>query len=125
MLETSSCANISICPFILSGSVLHHYESELERHLSKYVGLGPTRRSNLDNLLMEGDLLEVTLDEVQQLWQLLQQDAQLLTSFQEKGAPETEKKVNKKTVSGPAHTLFGGPTQSFSLKKKKKFLSSL
>lgn len=58
---------------------------------------------------MEGDLLEVTLDEVQQLWKLLQQDAQLLTTFQEKGKPETEKKVivhaNKIPVSvSRAHT---------------------
>ena len=30
---------------------------------------------------MEGDLLEVTMDEVQQLWQLLQQDTEYLSVF--------------------------------------------
>ncbi len=39
---------------------------------------------------MEGDLLEVALDEVQQLWQLLQQDAHSLSAFQKKGIIDTE-----------------------------------
>ena len=30
---------------------------------------------------MEGDLLEVTMDEVQQLWQLLQLDTEYLAAF--------------------------------------------
>lgn len=30
---------------------------------------------------MEGDLLEVTMDEVQQLWQLLQLDTEYVTAF--------------------------------------------
>ena len=38
---------------------------------------------------MDGDLLEVTLDEVQQLWQLLQTDAEFLIAF-EKGEKEDE-----------------------------------
>ena len=67
-----------------AGSVLNHYETELERLTAKYAGLSSSKRSALDSLLMEGDLLEVTLDEVQQLWQLLQQDAHLLTAFQKK-----------------------------------------
>lgn len=31
---------------------------------------------------MEGDLLELTVDEVQQLWSVLQQDSELLASFE-------------------------------------------
>ena len=72
------------------GSVLIHYETELERLTTKYAGLNSAKRSAMDTLLMEGDLLEVALDEVQQLWQLLQQDAHLLTSFQKKGEIESE-----------------------------------
>ena len=30
---------------------------------------------------MEGDLLEVTMDEIQQLWQLLQLDTEYLSAF--------------------------------------------
>lgn len=93
-LGVISCIIRHFYSFYVSGSVLNHYESELERLTSKYAGLGPVRRSNLENLLMEGDLLEVTLDEVQQLWQLLQQDAQLLASFQERGKSEPDGKVN-------------------------------
>ena len=33
-------------------------------------------------MLMEGDLLEVMLDEVQQLWQLLQSDTEFLAAFE-------------------------------------------
>lgn len=73
--------------------MLNHYESELERLTVKYAGLTSTRRSSLESLLMEGDLLEVTLDEVQQLWELIQQDSQLLTSFQERGKAIVDEKV--------------------------------
>lgn len=70
--------------------MLQHYETELERLTAKYAGLSSSKRMTLDNLLMEGDLLEVTLDEVQQLWQMLQQDAHMLAAFQKKGNMDIE-----------------------------------
>ena len=39
---------------------------------------------------MEGDLLEVTLDEETQLWQLLQQDAESSLAFERSGHEERE-----------------------------------
>lgn len=67
--------------FPLLGSVLAHYDSELKRLRSEYAGLSGSKREALEHLLMEGDLLEVTMDEVQQLWQLLQLDTEYLTAF--------------------------------------------
>lgn len=67
---------------LLAGSVLQHYETELHRLKSEFSGLSGTRRQELEDMLMEGDLLEVTLDEVQQLWQLLQSDAEFLAAFE-------------------------------------------
>ena len=64
-----------------SGSVLAHYNSELQRLRSEYAGLSGCKRESLEQLLMEGDLLEVTMDEVQQLWQLLQLDTEYLSAF--------------------------------------------
>ena len=63
------------------GSVLAHYNSELQRLRSEYAGLSGCKRESLEELLMEGDLLEVTMDEVQQLWQLLQLDTEYLAAF--------------------------------------------
>lgn len=70
----------------LVGSVLHHYETELNRLRSEYAGLSGTKRKELENLLMEGDLLEVTVDEVHQLWTVLHQDAETLAAFERSGA---------------------------------------
>ncbi len=86
---------VRVYPFYSTtpGSVLIHYETELERLTAKYAGLNSVKRSTLDTLLMEGDLLEVNMDEVQQLWQLLQQDAHLLSAFQKKGNMEIEVQV--------------------------------
>lgn len=39
---------------------------------------------------MQGDLLEVTLDENQQLWQLLQSDLEYLTVFETAGKERIE-----------------------------------
>ena len=63
------------------GSVLAHYNSELQRLRSEYAGLSGIKRESLEQLLMEGDLLEVTMDEVQQLWQLLQLDTEYVSAF--------------------------------------------
>lgn len=79
--------NISITPV---GSVLHHYESELNRLRSEYAGLSGSKRVEMEKLLMEGDLLEVTMDEVQQLWLVLHQDAETLTAFERFGMEEEE-----------------------------------
>ena len=79
-----------------SGSVLHHYETELQRLRSEYAGLSGSKRTELENLLMEGDLLEVTLDEETQLWQLLQQDAESSLAFEKSGH---EEEVEKTTVA--------------------------
>lgn len=73
-----------------SGSVLQHYETELNRLRSEYAGLTGSKRTEMENLLMEGDLLEVTMDEVQQLWQVLHQDAEMLISYERSGQEEGE-----------------------------------
>ncbi len=39
---------------------------------------------------MEGDLLEVTMDEVQQLWLILHQDAETLTAFERSAMDDSE-----------------------------------
>ena len=83
----------SIC-ISLTGSVLQHYETELQRLRSEYAGLSGSKRTELENLLMEGDLLEVTMDEETQLWQLLQQDAESSLAF-EKSGHEEEEEVEK------------------------------
>ena len=81
-----------------TGSVLQHYELELQRLKSEFAGLSGTRRQELEDMLMEGDLLEVTMDEIQQLWQLLQSDAEFLAAFErvnsgeEREGPEEEDK---------------------------------
>lgn len=49
---------------------------------SEYAGLSGSKRESLEQLLMEGDLLEVTLDEVHQLWQCLQWDTEYLSAFE-------------------------------------------
>ena len=72
------------------GSVLQHYETELKRLRSEYAGLTGNKRAELENLLLEGDLLEITMDEVQQLWVILQQDSELLASFNSSGLEEDE-----------------------------------
>ena len=69
-------------PSSLPGSVLQHYEAELQRLRSDYAGLSGSKREMMERLLMGGDLLEVTLDEVQQLWQCLQCDTEYLSSFE-------------------------------------------
>ena len=68
-------------PHPTPGSVLAHYDAELQRLRSEYAGLSGGKREALENLLMEGDLLEVMMDEVQQLWQLLQMDTEYLSAF--------------------------------------------
>lgn len=75
---------------LFSGSVLQHYESELTRLRSEYNGLAGGKRKELEDLLMEGDLLEVTLDEVQQLWTVLHQDAETLAAFERSGSEEVD-----------------------------------
>ena len=81
--------DVSVPPPHILGSVLQHYESELKRLRSEYAGLSGNKRADMEKLLVEGDLLEVTLDEVQQLWLVLHQDAETLTAY-DKFAVEEE-----------------------------------
>ena len=76
------------------GSVLQHYETELLRLRSEYAGISGAKRMEMEELLMEGDLLEVTMDEIQQLWQLLQTDAEILVVF-ERGDKQEEKEEDE------------------------------
>lgn len=73
-----------------AGSVLHHYETELKRLRSEYSGLSGSKRLELENLLMQGDLHEVAMEEVQQLWLILQQDAELQSAYERSGLQEDE-----------------------------------
>lgn len=88
IITTSTCTftawEVIWCDYMIftpPGSVLAHYDSELQRLRSEYAGLSGSKREALEHLLMEGDLLEVTMDEVQQLWQLLQLDTEYLSAF--------------------------------------------
>ena len=95
------CVHFCVCDHYLyivtvnSGSVLQHYESELQRLRAEYAGLSGNKRTELENLLTECDLLEVTMDEVLQLWQLLQQDAEVLSAFEKMGEENDEQDVTK------------------------------
>ena len=82
-----------------TGSVLHHYETELQRLRSEYAGLSGSKRTELENLLMEGDLLEVTMDEELQLWQILQQDAESSLAFEQSGREEEVEKTGRSKVT--------------------------
>ena len=46
---------------------------------------------------MEGDLIEVTMDEETLLWQLLQQDAEISLAFEKAGVDEEEEPPSKPT----------------------------
>lgn len=52
------------------GSVLKHYESQLSKEKATYAGLTEAQRKNVEEMLLAGDLLEVTTDETTQLWQV-------------------------------------------------------
>ena len=72
--------------FILSSihyvdSVLKHYETQLLKEKSAYSGLAESQRREVEDLLLEGDLLEVTTDETTQLWQVLQSDTECVNYF--------------------------------------------
>jgi hypothetical protein len=96
--------------FAHAGSVLHHYETELQRLRSEYAGLSGSKRTELENLLMEGDLLEVTMDEETQLWQLLQQDAESSLAFEKSGHEEEVDKPSQSagTPATPEPLQVGG-----------------
>ena len=89
MASVCNSSLLSLSP-TFSGSVLQHYESELQRLRAEYAGFSGTKREELETLLMQGDLLEVTLDEIQQLWQLLQSDLEYLTAYERNGKEEME-----------------------------------
>ena len=69
-------------PILSLGSVLQHYVSELEHIRNSYAGLSVSKRGEVEDLLMEGDLLEVTMDEVRQLWHLIQEDSDCRIAFE-------------------------------------------
>ena len=49
----------------------------------EFAGLSASYRQELEDLLMEGDLLEVTVEEVKQLWQLLTSNAGFQVAFEQ------------------------------------------
>ena len=51
-------------------SVLRHYETQLCKERSGYLGMSDTHRKRVEEVLLEGDLLEVTTDETTQIWQV-------------------------------------------------------
>ena len=53
------------------GSVLKHYESQLSKEKATYAGLTEAQRKNVEDMLLVGDLLEVTTDETTQIWQVI------------------------------------------------------
>lgn len=80
--------------------MLAHYDAELQRLCSEYAGLSGAKREALVGLLMEGDLLEVTMDEVHQLWQLLQWDAEYQAVFSTNPAKAARTSVKEEVCVG-------------------------
>ena len=68
---------------IFTDSLLQYYKTELQRQTVEFAGLSASRREELEDLLMEGDLLEVKVEEVQQLWQLLTSNADYQVAFEQ------------------------------------------
>ena len=58
---------------------------------------------------MEGDLLEVSMDEETQLWQFLQQDAESSLAFEKSGREEeVEKAAQTPAAPEPLQVCVGG-----------------
>ena len=51
-------------------SVLKHYETQLGKEKLNYLGMLEAQRKKVEDILLEGDLLEVTTDETTQIWQV-------------------------------------------------------
>lgn len=68
---------------MITDSLLQYYKTELQRQTVEFAGLSVSRRQELEDLLMEGDLLEVKVEEVQQLWQLLTSNANFQVTFEQ------------------------------------------
>ena len=78
--------NIHIHIFSLSlftEPLLQYYKTELQTQTTEFAGLSASYRQELEDLLMEGDLLEVTVEEVKQLWQLLTSNAEFQVAFEQ------------------------------------------
>ena len=56
---------------------------ELQTQTVEFAGLSASHRQELEDLLMEGDLLEVTVEEVKQLWQLLTSNTEFQVAFEQ------------------------------------------
>ena len=84
--------------------MLQHYATELDHIRNSYAGLSVAKRSELEDLLMEGDLLEVTMDEVQQLWLLLQEDSDCRAAFEkaEESCMDQEDSITVRSSSSTA-----------------------
>ena len=63
--------------------LLQYYKTELQTQTMEFAGLSASYRQELEDLLMEGDLLEVTVEEVKQLWQLLTSNAEFQVAFEQ------------------------------------------
>lgn len=55
-------------------SVLKHYETQLSKEKANYLGMSEVQRKKVEDVLLEGDLLEVTTDETTQIWQVCEWD---------------------------------------------------
>lgn len=66
---------------------------------------------------MEGDLIEVTMDEETQLWQLLTQDAEISLAFEKSGKEEEEPEIPDKAKSTPEQQVCGTMCPSLSSHK--------
>ena len=72
---------VILSSFFHADSVLKHYETQVLKEKSSYSGLAESQRREVEDLLLEGDLLEVTTDETTQLWQVLQSDTECVNYF--------------------------------------------
>ncbi len=121
MISIVSVTRIYYCAH--TGSVLHHYETELKRLRMEYAGLTPSKRTELEDLLMEGDLLEVTMDEVQQIWNVLHQDAESLAAYgrsalgEEEAEEEDRRKRRKRKDPSPSTSVVSNASSEGSMSK--------
>ena len=101
---------------IFTDSLLQYYKTELQRQTVEFAGLSASRRLELEDLLMEGDLLEVKVEEVQQLWQLLTSNADFQVAF------EQVQTVANRAVLGLRGTRFSKTTTVHQLSEHIPFI---
>ncbi len=78
---------------------------------------------------MEGDLIEVSIDEVQEVWTLLQEDAELQAAYEKAGPEKIEEEdgrrpSRKRKEVSPSSSSSGSDSLASKTKKRKRIAHS-